>query len=47
MELGILFGVWIVCGILGNVVASEKNAGTLGAFLGLLFGPMGQPCEGG
>ena len=41
MEFVILIGVWLACGHLGNVVASEKCAGPLGAFYGFVFGPLG------
>ena len=41
MESVILIGVWLACGYLGNVIASEKDAGTLGATYGFMFGPLG------
>ncbi|NBW76012.1 MAG: zinc ribbon domain-containing protein [Sphingomonadaceae bacterium] len=33
---------WILCGVLGAVIASSKGAsGAIGFLLGLLFGPIG------
>lgn len=37
----VIIGVWLVCGIVGRIVGSQKGAGTLGAVLGLLLGPLG------
>lgn len=39
MEL--LIGFWIVCGVVGAVIAGQKNAAGAGFFLGLLLGPLG------
>lgn len=33
--------IWIVCGILGAVIGSNKGVGCLGAILGFVLGPLG------
>lgn len=37
----ILIAQALVCGVLGSVIASGKNAAGIGFILGLLFGPLG------
>lgn len=37
----VLFATWCVCGILGGVIASAKDAGVAGFLVGALFGPLG------
>ena len=37
----IIVGFWIVCGIVGAIIGSAKNAGPAGFALGLLLGPLG------
>jgi hypothetical protein len=37
----IILGGWLLCGLLGRIVGSQKGAGTAGTVLGLLFGPIG------
>jgi hypothetical protein len=32
---------WAVCGILGGIIGSEKNATGAGVATGLVFGPLG------
>ena len=36
-----LIGLWIICGIIGSVIGSQKEAGVTGFWLGLLLGPIG------
>jgi hypothetical protein len=40
MEFVIVAG-WLACGLLGHIVGAQKEAGTTGTVLGLLFGPLG------
>jgi len=37
----LIVGGWLVCGVLGAIIASGKNAGGSGFALGVLFGPLG------
>lgn len=32
---------WIICGVLGAIIGSSKNAAGIGFMLGVLFGPLG------
>lgn len=32
---------WIICGIIAGVIGSQKDAGCLGFFWGVLLGPLG------
>jgi len=33
--------LWIVCGIVAGIIASNKGEGCLGVITGLIFGPLG------
>jgi hypothetical protein len=33
--------VWVLCGVVGAIIGSRRNAEGLGFFLGVLFGPLG------
>jgi hypothetical protein len=36
-----LIGLWIICGFIGAIIASQKEAGGKGFWLGVLLGPIG------
>lgn len=41
MDIGTLVAFWLVCGIVGGIIANSKGAGVQGFILGLMLGPLG------
>lgn len=41
MDFGTLIAFWLVCGIVGGIIGSAKNAGVQGFIVGLMLGPLG------